>query len=124
GVTSELARLYASDLPRAEKLELREILFQGSRRKLLSAQDQYHYPNFVAFYTRARINNAFLVSLQTYTAEVETFVEAYERHGRDLAKTVAFFKTVGRLADDPAAYVRRWLEAGSVKAAAPPGSTL
>jgi predicted aminopeptidase len=122
-VTAELERLYGSGLARAEKLERREAIFDKSRRMMLDERDRYHYPDLVEFYTNAHINNAFLVSLQLYTVDVETYVMVWERHGRDLARTVEFFKTVGRVAEDPEAYVRRWLEASGPRAAAAAGPT-
>lgn len=114
-VTAELERLYGSDLPSAEKLKRREEIFEKSRRAMLEERSRYHYPDLVEFYAKARINNAFLVSLQLYTVDVETYVRVYERHGRDLAKTVAFFKTIGRVAGDPEVYVREWLAASGAR---------
>lgn len=111
-VTAELEQLYGSDLPRAEKLTRREAIFERSRLRILEERDRYHYPDLVEFYSKARINNAFLVTLQLYSVDVETYEKVHERHGRDLAKTVAFFKAAGRVAGDPEVYVRRWLEAG------------
>lgn len=123
-VIAELEGLYGSDIPSSEKLERRERIFEKSRLKMLKERDGYNYPTLVEFYTETTLNNAFLVTLKLYTVGVETYVMVYERHGSDLAKTVEFFKGVGRLDDDPAAYVRRWLDTGGARAAAAAGPTL
>ena len=91
---------------------------------MLEERDGYNYPTLAEFYTETPLNNAFLVTLKLYTVDVETYVMVYERHGRDLAKMVEFFKGVGRLDDDPAAYVRRWLDTVGARAAAAAGPTL
>lgn len=124
GVMGELRALYSSGIPDEEKLKRREELFEASQRRMLTERAGYNYPNLPDLYTNALVNNAFLLSLELYTVDVEVFVTTYERLDRDLAKTVAFFKSVGRQGGDPKAYVRRWLEEGAPPTAAKERSML
>jgi predicted aminopeptidase len=120
----ELRDLYSSNLTGEQKLRGREELFEASRKRMMSERGSYNYSNLPDLYTKALINNAFLLSLELYTVDVTIYVEAFEKLDRDLAKTITFFKKVGRQGGDPKAYVIKWLDEGGPPEAARPRSML
>lgn len=124
GVLEELKELYSSGLPDGDKLKLRQEAFEASKDKLRGQAAGYNYPDMVEFYTTSEVNNAFLLSLELYTVDIDTYMEAFERLGRDLPETVAFFKSVGKRSADPVAYLRQWLKSVPPEAASRPGATL
>jgi predicted aminopeptidase len=116
-VTTDLRALYASERSREEKLQAREGIFQQARRRfsreLNAGKQGFQFRHFV----QGRINNASLLSYQTYYDQLDDFERAHARLGGSLRETVRFFKEVVARQADPAAYLQRWLDNGFLPAA-------
>jgi hypothetical protein len=58
-----------------------------------------------------RLNNASILALARYVTNIERIQRVYEKLGRDLRKTVAFFREIKEVGvEDPQNYVARWLK--------------
>ena len=91
-----LERLYAGPAPDAEKLKERAEVFAWAR----AAAKERGLPPF-----REPLNNAVVLARQLYAPELAPFDAAFERAGRDWARTLAEFKALDR--KDPLAALRR-----------------
>lgn len=112
-VTSELAVLYAGDLPFEEKLRKREGVFHLARERF-EKQGRAGVQGFQArHFAQGRINNASLLSHQTYYAHLADFEQAHARLGGNLRKTITFFQDVVGRQTDPARFLREWLRRGA-----------
>jgi len=98
-----LERLYASDLPRADKLRRREELFAWAQRRY---KELFPDPGTWGAFVSRKLNNAVLLSYGRYNQGIEFHRQVYERLGRNLRRMVELYKRAQRH-DDPIAYVAR-----------------
>ncbi|HEY9897690.1 MAG TPA: aminopeptidase [Pantanalinema sp.] len=104
---ARLRELYASSRTPAEKLAEREKVFAEARAQfaLIPFETDHN-----AWFGKATLNNAFLMTLLTYQSNADRFEKVYERLGRDLPAMVQFFRDRVAKQPDPEAYLDRWLK--------------
>ena len=108
-LTQTLAELYGRDIPRADKLRLREEVF--SRGKAEWARRIADRPNnrYRAFSQQA-LNNAVLMHYVVYLQELDLFESVYEQSGRSLVKTIEMLKRAVDGGGEPFEAVRQSLK--------------
>ena len=108
-VADTLRGLYRRDIPRADKLRLREEVFARSqeewRRYLAEHPDQ----SFRRFSQRS-LNNAVLMNYLVYLTQIDMFESLYGANGNDLTRTVEAMRSAVAKGGDPFEAVRQWLD--------------
>jgi predicted aminopeptidase len=108
-VADTLRSLYRSDIPRADKLRLREEVFARSqeewRRYLAEHPDQ----SFRRF-SQLSLNNAVLMNYLVYLAQIDTFESLYAANANDLSRTVEAMRSAVAKGRDPFEAVHKWLD--------------
>jgi predicted aminopeptidase len=105
-LVERLRALYSSDVPRAEKLRVRELHFADARARI------EHASFASARYQHIRVrtlNNAVLGTFGTYFGAEQVFDALYERLGRDLPRFVTFVREQVAHASDPEAFISQWV---------------
>ncbi|MEB3197002.1 MAG: aminopeptidase [Candidatus Sericytochromatia bacterium] len=108
-VSQRLEALYASSIPRDEKLRQREAVFawaQARFRQSYAVKMQGHGFRHVS---AGRFNNAVLSAYRTYYRRLDRFERAHTRCGGDLRRTIAFFRDQVAQAPDPEGFLERWI---------------
>lgn len=109
GLVDELEALYArDDLSTAEKVERREGVFDGARRRFRDEVRPALRVSTFGFDTQP-LNNATLVARRLYYDRLDLFEEVFRAHGGDLPRTVRDVVFAARGADDPYAAVEALL---------------
>jgi predicted aminopeptidase len=108
-VADTLRSLYRSDIPRADKLRLREEVFARSqeewRRYLAEHPDQ----SFRRF-SQLSLNNAVLMNYLVYLTQIDTFESLYAANANDLSRTVEAMRSAVAKGRDPFEAVHKWLD--------------
>lgn len=108
GLSRELRALYASRLARQEILARRDGLFARAKQELNGLPFETRgYQNL----ERLTLNNAYLVTHQTYHGNMQRFEQVYDRLGRDLRAFVSFFKDTVSKQKDPEGFLDAYLRA-------------
>lgn len=101
--------LYAQPVSLAMKLEEREIVFLQAKEEFKALRRQLKTDSYLGF-EAIMLNNAAVLALGRYVTHIEQIQRVYEVLGRDLKRTVAFFKKIKKQGiRDPQAYVAKWL---------------
>jgi predicted aminopeptidase len=109
-----LTELYNRDMPREEKLRLREEIF--SRGKADWAQRTADRPEHRArAFSQQPLNNAVLMHYMVYLKDLDLFESLYEQSGRTLVKTIEMLKQAVDGGGEPFEAVRRLLAAKGTK---------
>jgi predicted aminopeptidase len=106
GLIAELRAVYASPLPRAERLRRRDEVLARARARAATLPFQ------TALYQRVRtrtLNNAFLATHATYHGGEARFEAVYQRLGGDLRRFVAFMRDEVARQSDPERWLDGWL---------------
>jgi predicted aminopeptidase len=106
-VLRELEALYASPLPRAEKLRRREEVFARARAAYLQTFPIKPGRPLPAF-ARSDLNNALLVAHATYHRATPDHERIYAALGGDLGAFVRLYKHAVKDEDDPLAWLKAW----------------
>lgn len=108
-VADTLRGLYGSDIPRAEKLRLREEVFARSKeewqRRIADRPEQ----SFRRFGQHS-LNNAVLMHYLVYFTDLDLFESLYAANGNDLGRTVEALRSAVAKGGEPFKAVRRWLD--------------
>jgi predicted aminopeptidase len=107
----QLEALYArEDLTAEQKVELREAIFQGARRRFREElRPRFQVSTFASF-EQLPLNNATLVGRRLYFHRLELFDEVFRRYGEDLPLTIRAVIAAARgNRDDPYAGVEALL---------------
>ncbi len=117
GVCRRLNDLYTQPLPLTFKLEERENIFREVKQEFKRLREQFRTDFYLGF-EDVRLNNAVVLAMARYVANIEQIQNAYEALEKDLSKTVAFFKQLeNEKVSDPEDYLSMWLkERGSGEA--------
>jgi predicted aminopeptidase len=102
-VLDELRQLYASAIPRDEKLARREEIFAHAQAAFL--QTFPPKPGQTPSFVRQKLNNAVLLSYAVYHNDTPAHQKLYERVGGDLNAFVRLYKYAVEFTSDPI----RWL---------------
>ena len=110
GVCRRLNDLYARPIPVTLKLEERERIFREIKQELECLRDRFTTDFYLGF-EDVRLNNAVVLAMARYVASIEQIQRAYEKLGKDLRKTVAFFRQLEKEGvSNPESYLSTWLE--------------
>jgi len=101
---ARLERLYASPLPREEKLRRRELEFAWAQRRY---RELFPDPATWGSFVRKPLNNAVLLNYGRYNQGLDFHHRVYRAVGRDLGRMVALYKHVQRLPDPIGEVARR-----------------
>jgi predicted aminopeptidase len=108
-VAATLRELYGRDIPRDDKLRLREEIFARSKaewaRRIADRPDH----RFRGFSQRP-LNNAILMHYIVYLKDFELFESLYEACDRNLARAVKALKEATANGGEPFDAVHRWLK--------------
>lgn len=105
-IVRDLTALYQSDIPRDDKLRLREEVFtrakaEWSRR--IADRPNHRFRGF----GRQELNNAVLMHYVVYLKDFDLFESLYDAAGKDLPKTIELLKQAAAKGGDPFEAVRR-----------------
>jgi predicted aminopeptidase len=108
-VAATLSDLYGLDIPYADKLRLREEVFERSKAEWSRRiADRPDHP-FLAF-SQEPLNNAILMHYLVYFTDLDLFESLYDASGRDLRRTVQSLESATASGEEPFAAVRAWLD--------------
>jgi predicted aminopeptidase len=108
-VVGTLAELYGREIPRDDKLRLREEVFARSKvdwTRRIGDRPSHRFHRFA----QQPLNNAVLMHYVVYLKDLDLFESLYEACGRNLARTVAALKEATAKGGEPFEAVRRWLK--------------
>jgi predicted aminopeptidase len=108
GVVVTLAELYGRDIARADKLRLREQVFDRAKADWAQRVADRPAHRFRGFSQRP-LNNAILMHYVVYFKDLDLFESVYQACGRDLARTVEALKEATAKREEPFEALRRWL---------------
>jgi len=116
-----LHALYNRPDPMATKLQEREVIFLEAKNTFRALR-KYLKTDFFLGFEEVKLNNAAVLALGRYIANIEHIQGVYEKLGKDLKKTVAFFKEMEKSGiEDPQAYIVNWLRERGTEASNPDG---
>jgi predicted aminopeptidase len=107
-VVTTLTELYSRDIPRDDKLRLREEVFSRSKAewaRRLEGRPQHRFRGF----SQQPLNNAVLMHYVVYLKDLELFESLYEASARNLVKTVESLKRAVENGGEPFEAVRQLL---------------
>ena len=108
-VCRRLSDLYTQPLPLTFKLEERENIFREVKQEFERLREQFRTDFYLGF-EDVRLNNAVILAMARYVANIEQIQKIYEALEKDLRKTVAFFKQLEKEnVSDPEGYLSTWL---------------
>ena len=109
-LSAELETLYASDMPRAEKLARKETVLAAFKARFEAEYDAYFAGDSYRGFSTLPVNNAFLALYRLYYGDTATLVDLYRESGSDLRAFIGAAKRL-RGKQDPyeefAALLRR-----------------
>lgn len=103
-----LTELYNRDIPRADKLRLREVVFTRGKAEWARRIADRPLHRARAF-SQQPLNNAVLMHYLVYLKDLGLFESVYEQSGRSLAKTVEMLKQAVEGGEEPFEAVRQLL---------------
>lgn len=107
-VAGTLDGLYSRDIPRGDKLRLREEVFARSKAEWARRiADRPEHP-FRAF-AEQPLNNAVLMHYIVYLKDLDLFEALYQANGKNLRRTVASLKAAAATCSEPFTAVRALL---------------
>ncbi len=100
GVAASLTELYARKLLDAEKLRLREEIFERAQKDW-AAETAKQPRNRYRSFSQAKINNAMLANYLLYLKDLDLFESVYQLNGKDLGLSVTKIKDAVKGGKDP-----------------------
>ncbi|NIS71958.1 MAG: hypothetical protein GTO12_24435 [Proteobacteria bacterium] len=123
-VFQKLKNFYSRPVSPAVKVRDREILFREAKEVFKILKKQLKTDRYLGF-EEVKLNNAAILALSRYVADIEQIQRLYEELDRDLTRTVAFFKEIQKAGvKDPHDYVMRWLKARGLEGSIHEGEDL
>ncbi len=107
-VAGTLSDLYRRDIPREEKLRLREEVFTRVKEDWARRIADRPAHRFRAF-SQQPLNNAILMHYLVYLKDLDLFESIYQACGRNLVKTVDALRAVAAKGGEPFEAMRSWL---------------
>jgi predicted aminopeptidase len=111
GLAKTLTELYDRDIPRADKLRLREEVFSRGKAdwaQRISVRSQPRYRGF----SQQPLNNAVLMHYVVYLSDLDLFESVYQKSGQNLVKTIEMLKRATDEGGEPFDAVRQMLKNG------------
>lgn len=108
-VARELTALYSRDLPREDKLRLREQVFARSKTAWSSRIADRPLHRFRGF-SQQPLNNAVLMHYVVYLKDLDLFETLYQACGGNLRRTIEVMRDTVKKQGEPFEGVRAWLD--------------
>lgn len=105
----QLSDFYARPISRDEKLKGREELFQRLKEDFKERKASFKTESYENF-EKENLNNAVLLAYQRYFHRLENLEALYEYLGKDLRKTIQFFRDIQGSREDPSSHLERWMK--------------
>jgi predicted aminopeptidase len=105
-VVRDLTELYKSDIPRADKLRLRELVFSRSKAEWARRIADRPTHRFRGF-SQQPFNNAVLMHYAVYLQDLDLFESLYDTAGQKLPKTIELLQQAVANGGDPFEAVRQ-----------------
>jgi predicted aminopeptidase len=113
----ELTELYGRELPREEKLRLREEVFERRKAEWSSRIADRPMHRFRAF-SQQPLNNAVLMHYVVYLKDLDMFEALYQACGRNLRRSIDVMRDAVKKKAEPFEALRAWLDKGQDRATA------
>lgn len=110
GLHRRLDALYRSGASENEKLRRKRLIIRGFQDDLSRSYQDYFATDAYRHVADVEINNALVLSVMRYTADLSLFERYYQAAGRDLARMIRELTEAAREGTHPAAYMRAALE--------------
>lgn len=107
-VALTLTELYSRDIPRDDKLRLREEVFTAAKAEWMRRIADRPVQRFRGF-SQQPLNNAVLMHYVVYLKDFDLFESLYEACGRNLVRTVETLRNAVSKNGEPFEAVRAWL---------------
>jgi predicted aminopeptidase len=107
-VALTLTELYSRDIPRDDKLRLRERVFTAAKAEWMRRIADRPVQRFRGF-SQQPLNNAVLMHYVVYLKDFDLFESLYEACGRNLVRTVETLRNAVSKNGEPFEAVRAWL---------------
>jgi len=107
-VALTLTELYSRDIPRDDKLRLREEVFTAAKAEWMRRIADRPVQRFRGF-SQQPLNNAVLMHYVVYLKDFDLFESLYEACGRNLVRTVETLRDAVSKNGEPFEAVRAWL---------------
>ena len=105
----ELQKVYDSNLTKTEKLNSKDSIIGEYKLRFKNDYDSlFHTDNFKNF-PEININNAYLISLMTYTMDLKIFYELYEKNNFSLPQTVSQLISIDKKEKKPKNFINKTL---------------
>ena len=108
-VARELTTLYSRDLPREDKLRLREEVFARSKAEWARRIADRPLHRFRGF-GQQPLNNAVLMHYVVYLKDLDLFESLYQACGGNLRRTIEVMRDTVKEQGEPFEAVRAWLD--------------
>lgn len=105
-IVRDLSELYQSEIPRDDKLRLREVVFSRGKEEWARRIADRPAHRFRGF-SQQPLNNAVLMHYVVYLKDFDLFESLYEVAGKDLPKTIELLKKAAAQGGDPFEAVRQ-----------------
>ena len=102
----DLTELYKSEIPRADKLRLRELVFSRSKAEWARRIAERPTHRFRGF-SQQPFNNAVLMHYAVYLQDLDLFELLYDSAGQKLPKTIELLQQAVANGGDPFEAVRQ-----------------
>ena len=103
----KLKKLYDSNMPDDQKLNEKQKIFEDAKEEFKTLP--FHGEAYESF-TKNDLNNAAVLSRAIYFVDLDMYQGLYEALGRDLKKTMDFFKSLEKdNVADPEAFTRNYI---------------
>jgi predicted aminopeptidase len=115
-----LLTLYASAIPREEKIRKREEIFRQAKADYRALRPRLRTTTY-DYFLRITLNNAVLLSFWRYHGDLDLLEEVFVALGRSLPDTLDLFREAEKQ-DDPIAFLKAWLQSRKRTQLETPGS--
>ncbi len=105
----QLSCFYAQQISRDEKLRGREELFQRLKEGFKEKKASFKTESYGDF-GKEDLNNAVFLAYHRYFHRLGNLEALYEYLGKDLRKTIQFFRGIQASKEDPSSYLERWMK--------------
>jgi predicted aminopeptidase len=123
GVISSVAEVYRLDIPRSDKLRLRDEVFSRSKAYWADRMDGGSPSRRFRAFARQPLNNAILMHYLVYLSNLELFESLYEAENKKLDRFIATIREPVKSSRDPFSVVESLLEKRGTRSAYNPSTS-
>jgi predicted aminopeptidase len=123
GVISSVAEVYRLDIPRNDKLRLRDEVFSRSKAYWADRMDGGSPSRRFRAFARQPLNNAILMHYLVYLSNLELFESLYEAENKKLDRFIATIREPVKSSRDPFSVVESLLEKRGTRSAYNPSTS-